>query len=745
MTEKRYAVIIGVDDTGVHLELPSLRYAKDDAQAIANILCDEDIGTFDLADMTLFVGADADAESIKEALWTVVREADDTDTLVLFFAGHTLALGEADSEVYLVTHDLDPKALSRNPDAGLGMNFLRRHVLGAFRGTAVVILDCCRAGSLVGHFPNSDFDLISRPRRGESQSFALMACANDGYAREAPALGHGLLTHHVLQALRGHAADDQGRVTMYAVAKHVLDQRLEPQPGVTMQSWGATMHLTTPGFRASSAAARHAAPAQIKVDITPLEGPLDRYADVVSGVITRLVCRPAHAANDAHVNMVDRLKTATGAKSVALLERGPDGFTPIDRTNRFDLEDVQPLLKGIPAASRLWFGHLAASEHSSAFCMPVDVLQDKVVLLAFVDMPPELIAMGQVVAKVLETVWTTNPENQDEAEIEVLTALRRTFGRLPDTLYERCLRLYEKVLESFVMAFQPVIAISADAQGVGVHSYEALARRKAGDPQAPIAMLQIAQDWGDSFKVVRDSIIVRKALVEYAEAHHAGPWSEDLPKPVSVNVSVRSLLDDTYVSAVQDAIVRSGLEASHVTLEISEQDPIEKRRGERWRVEPHTHFHQRLVDLACRVGVSFAVDDFGVGHATLSRVAELPLTQIKTDRAMLHHPLAAAELALVVQLARDPLNRGTTHIGRAVIVEGVDEASPLTLKQIFELKVKYVQGYITRTPASPELKALPAEIRQDIAARVRGDNDKRPTSIAGRNPAGSELPLRRGA
>jgi len=96
-------------------------------------------------------------------------------------------------------------------------------------------------------------------------------------------------------------------------------------------------------------------------------------------------------------------------------------------------------------------------------------------------------------------------------------------------------------------------------------------------------------------------------------------------------------------------------------------------------------------------------------------------------------------------VARDPLNRGTTHIGRVVIVEGVDEGSPLTLKQIFELKVKYVQGYITRTPASTELKALPAEVRQDIAARVRGDNDERPTGLAGRDPAGGELSLRRGA
>ena len=497
MTEKRYAVIIGVDDAGGHFQLPSLHYAEIDAHAMANVLCSEEIGTFDPADVRLFVGSGAGAQPIKQALRAIVREADESDTLVLFFAGHTLSLDEVDPEVYLVTHDLDPSELGQNPDMGLGMDFLRRQVLGAFPGAAVVILDCCRAGSLVDSSPDGDFDRIGRPRRGESQFYAVMACASDGYAREAPGLGHGVLTHHVLQALTGRAADDQGHVTMHAVTKHVLDQGLEPRPHVTMHAWGATMHLTTPGFRSSTTTARHAAPSQVEVQITPLEGPLDRYVTLVSDVVGRLVCRPAHAAKNARVTMVDRLKAATGAKAVALLQRGPDGFTPIDRTLRFDLDDVQPLLMDIPSARRLWFGHIAAAEGSSVFCMPVDVVEDKIVLLAFVDMPPELIDMGQVLAKALETVWTTNfPDNPDEAEIEVLTALRRTFGRLPDALYERCVHLYRKVLESFVMAFQPVIEISAEPQGIGVHSYEALARRNADDATAPIAMLQIAQDWG---------------------------------------------------------------------------------------------------------------------------------------------------------------------------------------------------------------------------------------------------------
>jgi EAL domain-containing protein (putative c-di-GMP-specific phosphodiesterase class I) len=501
-----------------------------------------------------------------------------------------------------------------------------------------------------------------------------------------------------------------------------------------MRAWGGTTPLTKPGRRTAA-----------DVRIVPLEGPLDRH----SGALTALVDRLARqtSASVGGTSKVDRLKLATGAESVALLEYRPTGshrgdFYQVLATPRFDLGEVKHLL-GSRAdlhfpTDPLWFGHAAHSAGRALFCMPVDRPEGNTLLLAFVDPAEEVIAIGEPLAKILETVWHTDiPASPQEAEIHVLTALRQTFGRLPTTLYERCLALYREVLESLAIVFEPVIKISPDWQKVGVHSYEALARRSAGDNRAPVAMLKVAHAWGDRFVVERDRVIVRKALTSYARAHADGPWSGDFPKPVSVNVAVRSLLSDAYIDTVRDAIGSAHLEAANVTLEISEQDPIEERSGERWPGEPHAYFHQRLVTLARDVGISFAVDDFGVGYATVSRMAELPLTQIKVDRAMLHHPQAAAELDLVMRVARDPVEQGTAHIGRVVIVEGVDDESPLTLKEIYEQKIRHVQGYIARTPAGPQLRALSDEVRQDIAARVRGDDDER--------PAGLDQSLQRGA
>jgi hypothetical protein len=126
-------------------------------------------------------------------------------------------------------------------------------------------------------------------------------------------------------------------------------------------------------------------------------------------------------------------------------------------------------------------------------------------------------------------------------------------------------------------------------------------------------------------------------------------------------------------------------------------------------------------------------------------MAELPLTQIKVDRGILHHRQALHELDLVVAVARDAMDRGETPAARAVIVEGVDDQSPLTLRQIYKRGIKHVQGHITGERGAPELRRLNAEVRSDIAARVRGDDESRPTGL-GRTDRAEEIhPLRRGA
>ena len=186
-------------------------------------------------------------------------------------------------------------------------------------------------------------------------------------------------------------------------------------------------------------------------------------------------------------------------------------------------------------------------------------------------------------------------------------------------------------------------------------------------------------------------------------------------------MSVRSLLSGAYERALGQAISDVGLAPDMVTLEISEGDAIEPLPGEEdWRPTPIAFFQNRLRELANSLRVNFAVDDFGVGYASLDRVSSLDLTQIKVDRAILHHSMAKKELELVVQLAKEALNQGRSAMPRVVVAEGVDSESPISLHDLRELGINYVQGYITGGPARPSLDPLSDEVRREVAFRVKG-------------------------
>jgi EAL domain-containing protein (putative c-di-GMP-specific phosphodiesterase class I) len=725
VADKRFAVVIGVDAPGVDAALPPLRYAQRDARAVRDTLCDPVSGTFDPGDVTLFTGSRAAAADIKAALRRIALASDPSDLLLVYFAGYTVTPSWShDTDVYLVTPDLDRSALSDDPDAGLRMAFLARDVLPVFAGTTLLILDCCRAGSVA---TTPGLDMISLQGRDDPRHAVLAASADNG--------GHGALTHHVLGALRGLAADHDGMVSFESMITYVAQQGLDPRPSISLHSRGTTV-LTR-------AAGRPVPPPVLDVvEVASLPSPLDGHAPEIMRLVRRL-------SRKAVSTRVEYLQSALGADAVGYLSYTAGTFVAMDSTARFDLEDVRHLLRTTPGEVPFplrprWFGHVTEDGRQRLWCAPLDRAEDKVTLLAVANPPAWLVHLGQAGAKVLETIWRTDfAASPDEAEIHVLTALRAAFGRLPDELFERCLLLYRKVVESFQIVFQPVITIGEAARQVGVHSYEALARRSLEDQSAPFAMLRVAHTWGDHFVVERDKIILRRALSAYARAHADGPW--DVQKPVAVNVSVRSLLNDSYIETLDELISALRLDPNSVTLEISEQDAIEPWAGEQWGEAPHTHFHNRLAAIARDVGVAFALDDFGTGYASLSRMAELPLTQIKVDRGILHHRQALHELDLVVAVARDAMERGETHTARAVIVEGVDAQSPLTLRQIYKRGIKHVQGHITGERGAPELRRLNAEVRSDIAARVRGDDAGRPSGLARADRTEDVRPLRRGA
>ncbi|MFI5893597.1 caspase domain-containing protein [Actinoplanes sp. NPDC051513] len=310
MAGRRHVVAIGVDGPGTGSTAPDLRYAQRDAQAVRDVLCDPDIGTFDPGDVHLFLGPEAGATEIKASLRRIAIGSRPSDLLLFYFAGHTVAPSWSHgTDVYLVTPDLDVSRLSDDPDAGLRMAFLVRDVLPLFAGTALSILDCCRAGSLAGA---GGVDMISFAGRNDARHSMLAACAEDEFAREDPAGRHGLLTHQVLRALRGQALDERGMVTFESMANYVSAQGLDPEPRVVLHSRGTTV-LTRPDALISVKARPTPTPppADDAVVVRALQSPLDRQSAGVRSLIGRLARMARERSSIAGAHAAQSTSTTT--------------------------------------------------------------------------------------------------------------------------------------------------------------------------------------------------------------------------------------------------------------------------------------------------------------------------------------------------------------------------------------------------------------------------------------------------
>ena len=91
----------------------------------------------------------------------------------------------------------------------------------------------------------------------------------------------------------------------------------------------------------------------------------------------------------------------------------------------------------------------------------------------------------------------------------------------------------------------------------------------------------------------------------------------------SVNVSIRQLLRDGFPAAAAEAARDHGVDASRITLEVTESEWLESDGPAR----------DALLELKS-AGFRLALDDFGTGYASLNQLQQLPFDHVKIDRSL---------------------------------------------------------------------------------------------------------------
>jgi diguanylate cyclase (GGDEF)-like protein/PAS domain S-box-containing protein len=230
------------------------------------------------------------------------------------------------------------------------------------------------------------------------------------------------------------------------------------------------------------------------------------------------------------------------------------------------------------------------------------------------------------------------------------------------------------------LQYQPIVEL-ATSRVVGA---EALVRWwRGGEVVAPREFLGAAEESG--LIVPLGEWVLRQACAQGAAWRQAS-WDVG----VAVNLSARQITAPGFTARVEAILAETGLPSTALTVEVNE----------RILVEEDGLIADRLAELH-QMGVRMAIDDFGIGYASLAYLRQVPLDIIKIDPSFVaglgHDDTLTLLTRTVVQVGRE--------LGLRVIAEGIEQ--PRQLSALREMGCDYGQGFLVARPmAAPGVEAL---------------------------------------
>ncbi len=311
--------------------------------------------------------------------------------------------------------------------------------------------------------------------------------------------------------------------------------------------------------------------------------------------------------------------------------------------------------------------------------------------------------LGDAYSRIVSTLYQVSQKLSFQPtliEAAIIDDLKKYFGFVCASLYERRFQLFCERLQKMVIYFEPILHL--DPEDLFISGWEALARNP-DSLTAPSDLFDAAQLWGSQFSLELDQYFLRVATQTYLEARKKSKQARaDDVKPLLVNVYPDSLIQKAYFETVCQILKEKVIQPRNLILEISEKSELPMFSNDESFESSIKVFKKKLLEYI-KLKIKFAIDDFGVGHASVSRLVGLHPSHVKIDREILHHQHSDVIIRFVHELV------GTNTLNPSnVIVEGVDETIPISLHRLKEIGVSYIQGYIVGKP-SPEIYRLSQE------------------------------------
>ena len=171
--------------------------------------------------------------------------------------------------------------------------------------------------------------------------------------------------------------------------------------------------------------------------------------------------------------------------------------------------------------------------------------------------------------------------------------------------------------------------------------------------------------------------VLRKSIADYRKLAQFGTS----PAMLSINLSRRQFADGARIQRLADIIESADIDASLLTLEITETALLSDSRQAR-----------ELLFTLKQLGVKLSIDDFGVGYSSFAELRDFPIDEVKIDRTFVQNIENSSENRQIIKATVDVAR----SLGAEVVAEGIETAQQLQL--VRELGCDRAQGFYLCEP-----------------------------------------------
>ncbi|TAK73475.1 MAG: GGDEF and EAL domain-containing protein [Gammaproteobacteria bacterium] len=206
---------------------------------------------------------------------------------------------------------------------------------------------------------------------------------------------------------------------------------------------------------------------------------------------------------------------------------------------------------------------------------------------------------------------------------------------------------------------------------------------------SPHEFIPIAEETGLIIPI--NNWVIRQAILQLKQ------WiQQDIPYlRIAVNISGQQFQQANFIETIEELLVETQINSALIELELTENSILGIL----------SDIKMKMIELK-NMGIHLVMDDFGVGHASLSYLKQFPFEKIKIDKSFIQGLDERAEDAVII----NTMIRVIKNMNREIVIKGIETYGQLDFLRHYG--GDKVQGYIFHRPLNSEkcLQVLKSQV-----------------------------------